>query len=338
MNRVTENSSPKQTFLSVVILAMLLIIGIGIFLIQYRINPAVLRPGSILPTAQNASTSLPSASIEQIMQLPQGLVPLTPAETFDSQNLSDKIDGKAELYLSAGFNRLNSQRLKGEQTDDIWFEVFVYDMGTGQNAFSVFSAQRREDAEPLDLAKYSYKTSNAIFFTHGPYYIEIIASDASEQIMIPMKTLAENFIHETRTDTITIAAEQLFPEKNKVANSTSLIASDAFGYERLNQIYTAEYTLDGAKLMAYLSDRGSSEEAKKLASAYGDFLVSFGGKSIDAKLTITGARLVEILDTYEIIFSCGPYIAGVREAANQEEAKILAIQLFNNIKKVTGDF
>ena len=338
MNRVSQNSSPKQTFLSVIILAILLVIGMGIFLIQYRINPAVLQPGSILPPAQNASTSLPPTPVEPILQLPPGWVAFTPSETFDSQNLSDKIDGKAELYLSAGFNRLNSQRLKGEQTDGIWFEVFVYDMGTGQNAFSVFSAQRREDAEPLDLAKYSYKTSNAIFFAHGPYYVEIIASDASEQIMIPMKTLAENFINETRTDTITIAEEQLFPEKNKVANSTSLIASDAFGYERLNQIYTAEYTLDGDKLMAYLSDRGSSEEAKKLAAAYGDFLVSFGGNSIDANLPVTGALLVEILDTYEIIFSCGPYIAGVREAANLEEAKILAIQLFNNIKEVTGDF
>lgn len=338
MNRVSQNSSPKQTFLSVIILAILLVIGMGIFLIQYRINPAVLQPGSILPPAQNASTSLPPTPVEPILQLPPGWVAFTPSETFDSQNLSDKIDGKAELYLSAGFNRLNSQRLKGGQTDGIWFEVFVYDMGTGQNAFSVFSAQRREDAEPLDLAKYSYKTSNAIFFTHGPYYVEIIASDASEQIMIPMKTLAENFINETRTDTITIAEEQLFPEKNKVANSTSLIASDAFGYERLNQIYTAEYTLDGDKLMAYLADRGSSEEAKKLAAAYGDFLVSFGGNSIDANLPVTGALLVEILDTYEIIFSCGPYIAGVREAANLEEAKILAIQLFNNIKEVTGDF
>ena len=338
MNRVTENSSPKQTYLSVVILSILLVIGIGIFLIQYRINPAVLQPGSILPPAHNLSTSLPPKPAEQIMQLPLGLVPLTPAETFDSQNLSDKIDGKAELYLSAGFNRLNSQRLRSEQSNNIWVEVFVYDMGTGQNAFSVFSAQRREDAEPLDLAKYSYKTSNAIFFTHGPYYVEIIASDASEQIMIPMKTLAENFIHETRTNTITIAEEQLFPEKNKVANSTSLISSDAFGYERLNQIYTAEYTLDGNQLMAYLSDRGSSAEAKELASAYGDFLVSFGGNSIDAKLTITGALLVEILDTYEIIFPCGRYLAGVREAANLEEAKTLAIQLFNNIKEVTGDF
>jgi len=338
VNRVTENRSPKQTLLSVVILATLLVIGGSIFLIHYRINPAVLQPGSLLPPAQNMPASLPPTSAEAIMQLPPGLVPLTPSETFESHNLSDKINGKAELYLSAGFNRLISQRLTDGHTDDIWFEVLVYDMGTGQNAFSVFSAQRREDAQPLGLTQYSYRTSNAIFLVHGPYYMEIIASNASEQIMKSMQTLAEYFIRENRTETITIAEEQLFPEKDKVANSTSLIASDAFGYDHLNQIYTAEYTMDGNRLMAYLSHRGSSEEANKLASAYRDFLVNFGGKSIDAELIITDALVVEILDTYEIIFPCGPYLAGVREAANLEQATILASQLFNKIKEVIGDF
>lgn len=45
-----------------------------------------------------------------------------------------------------------------------------YDMGNSQNAFSVFSAQRRKDADPLNLTRYAYRTSNAIFLIHGRYY------------------------------------------------------------------------------------------------------------------------------------------------------------------------
>ena len=52
-------------------------------------------------------------------------VPLTAGEIFEAQNLSDKINGKAELYLSAGFVRLISQRFKDERGSDLWIEAFL---------------------------------------------------------------------------------------------------------------------------------------------------------------------------------------------------------------------
>ena len=70
--------------------------------------------------------------LEKFSPLPQGLKPLTAPETFKADTLSDKIDGKAELYLSAGFNRLFSQRFRDEKASDLWIEAFVYDMGNGK--------------------------------------------------------------------------------------------------------------------------------------------------------------------------------------------------------------
>jgi hypothetical protein len=50
-------------------------------------------------------------------------------------------------------------------------------------------------------------------------------------------------------------------------------------------------------------------------------------------LPIKNAQMVEILDTYEIIFSYGPFLAGVREAASREQAEDLAIRLYHQISK-----
>jgi hypothetical protein len=47
--------------------------------------------------------------------------------------------------------------------------------------------------------------------------------------------------------------------------------------------------------------------------------------------------MIHILDTYEIVFSHGPYLAGVREAADQASAQELAIQLFNRIKEASAE-
>jgi hypothetical protein len=338
--KVKTNTAPKQTFLSLIILGVLAVISGGIFWVQFNYNPAVQPLSSVLPAGDTSDTHVtaPPASAEKpLISSPSGQLPLTPLETFDAETLSDKINGKAELYLSAGFIRLHSQRFKDEAAGEVWMEVFVYDMQSAQNAFSVFSAQRREDARTLDLAQYAYQTQNAVFFAHGPFYVEIVASDISETIMQSMLTFAEAFIEMHPIQTQTIGQKELFPEGGLVPNSISLVSADAFGYDGFDQIFTATYKIEDSELMAYYSRRKTPREAQELASSYRDFLVEFGGNPAESDLGIKTAEMINILDTYEIVFSHGPYLAGVREAADKQPAQELAIQLFNRIKEATPE-
>jgi Family of unknown function (DUF6599) len=331
--RENKKNSRRQTFLSMVILSILMIIGVGIIITQSRFNQAVLQKNSFLPEPNKNQPSSPLAPNASFVPLPEGVQPLTATETFDARNLSDKIDGKAELYLSAGFSRLVSQRFKDEHEADLWMEAFVYDMGNSQNAFSVFSAQRREDAESLGLTHHAYRTPNALFLTHGRYYLEIIASKASGQVLEPVKKMAEAFIHNTPSDVSIVNETELFPKQELVKNSMVLISSNAFGFDGFDRIYTAEYEFDHSRLTAYLSHRNTPEEAKKMASAYTQFLMTYGGQNIEEKLSIKDARLIKILDTFEIVFSHGSYLAGTREAATKNQAKTLAIRLYHRIKE-----
>jgi hypothetical protein len=332
-----DSSKTHQTVVCLIILFSLAFIAAGIILVQFRYNPAVLNKNTLLTKVDNDNMSAPLSANESFIPLPQGLVPFTAAETFDAHNLSDKIDGKAELYLSAGFNRLTSQRFKTTDNSDLWIEVYVYDMGNGKNAFSVFSAQRREDAQALDFGQYSYRTPNALFLVHGQFYVELIASEASGRGLQPMNSLARSFLSNTRTESAAIDEMQLFPSQNLVPDSISLISSDAFGYENLDKVYTAEYKSSEGNQMAFLSRRKSSGEAEKLAADYRNFLTTFGGQNLEISLPIKNSQMVEILETYEIIFSCGPFLAGVREAVDKEQAKILATRLYDELRKVTPE-
>jgi len=334
---IKTKTAPKQTLLSLIILGILAVITVGVYLAQFNHNPAVQQMVPVLK-AGDENMNTPSASVEKsLIFSPPGQVPLSPPETFDAATLSDKINGKAELYLSAGFVRLDSQRFKDESAGDIWLEVFVYDMQTPQNAFSVFSAQRREDAQTLDVAQYAYQTPNALFFVHGPFYVEVVASDISETIIQPMIAFAETFIAKHPIQDQAIGEKELFPEEGLVQTSIALVSADAFGYDRFDQIFTATYKLQDSELMAYYSRRKTPREAQELASSYRDFLIAFGGKTAESDLTIKTAEMIYILDTYEIVFSHGPYLAGVREAADQQPAQELVMQLFNRIKEATGE-
>lgn len=328
-----KNSSRRQTVLSMVILSVLLVIGAGIFITQFRFNAGILPKNAFLPGPDQNKASAQLTPNAYFAPLPDGIQPLTSTEIFDARTLSDKIDGKAELYLSAGFTRLVSQRFKDEHSADLWMEAFVYDMGNSQNAFSVFSAQRREDAVSLDLTRNAYRTPNALFLTHGRYYAEIIASKASEKVPQPVKLLAETFIHNTPAEAAAADETAVFPKQDMVKDSIVLIAANAFGYEGFDKIYSAEYELSGQRLTAYLSHRSTPAEAEKLASAYTAFLLTYGGQNIEEQVPIKGARIIKILDTYEIIFFRGSYLAGIREAATVQEAKMLADRLYGRIKE-----
>ena len=139
-------------------------ISAGILFEQYRFNPAVSVPHEYSPAVVK-SESKP----EELIPTPSNLAPLTPAEVFKAHNLSDKINGKADLYLSAGFRQLNSRRFKLNDGSESWMEIFVYDMENVLNAFAVFSSQRRDDGQSIELARFSYQPPNALFFVHGPY-------------------------------------------------------------------------------------------------------------------------------------------------------------------------
>lgn len=89
--------------------------------------------------------------------------------------------------------------------------------------------------------------------------------------------------------------------------------------------------------MAFISNRSAADKAIELAEAYQRFLLAFGGRQIEIDLTMKNAMMVEILDTYEVIFSQGTYIAGAREAEDKSRAKALAIRLAKQLKEVTGE-
>jgi len=183
------------------------------------------------------------------------------------------------------------------------------------------------------LTRNAYRTPNALFLTHGRYYAEIIASKASEKVPQSVKLLAETFIHNTPAEAAAADETAVFPKQDMVKNSIVLIAANAFGYDGFDKIYSAEYELSGQRLTAYLSHRRTSAEAEKLASAYTAFLLTYGGENVEEPMPIKGARIIKILDTYEIIFSRGSYLAGIREAATVHEAKMMADRLYGRIKE-----
>jgi len=334
--------SNNETRLSILILLTLGVIGTGIFFTQFMYNPAIFPVTENLKNGETAAFSPPKGGNTNF----DGITPMTPAEIFGHETLSDKIDGKAELYLSAGFLRLQCQRfLISMQNKEInpnhplWTELFIYDMGNPSNAFSVFSMQRRKDAVSTELTQFSYQTENAIFLTHGRYYLEIIASEPSENIFAAMRSVAEHFIRDNPAEKNTeekksVSDHELFPDAGLDKESIKLISANVFGYDKLDQVLTASYNIEDTELTAFLSHRKDHEEAENLATGYSQFLIKFGGSDLQTEIQIKNIKILEIMDTYEIIFTHGAFLAGIHGAEKRETAEKLAIMIYQQINEL----
>ena len=135
------------------ILAVLGLIAVGLLIQQSRFNPAVIvamrAPDKGRPQAAAGQALAATAAL-----IPEvdGFTPLAPTQSYGPDNLSDKIDGKAELYLSAGFKEMSCRSFGLGGAGGAHVEVFLYDMGSAPNAYAVFSGQRRSGSpsSPLD--------------------------------------------------------------------------------------------------------------------------------------------------------------------------------------------
>ena len=314
------------------IIALLGLISIGLLVRQARFNPAVrlVLRAPLAGRTQAASGPAAAATAALLPEVP-GFTPLAPGESFGPDNLSDKIDGKAELYLPAGFKEMSCRKFGLGAADKAYVEVFLYDMGSASHAFAVFSGQRRSGAASLPLTANAYATSNALFFTQGRYYVEIVADRASESLQNSLKTYATAMLAKLPAEGETKDAKALFPKDGIAPDTKRLCASDTFGLEGLNNVFTCEYSLKAGKATAFVAQRDNPEQARADAKRYLDFLAANGYKQVEP--APSGDFQVLALDnSFEIVFVQDKTLAGVHDATSPAAAVELADKLRTTLK------
>ena len=325
----------SETLYGIIILFALATVAGAVLIKQSRFDPGVFF-GAIQQKGSPASLkkSSPDSSLSLSNLEPPGYEPMNNLETFDEQTLSEKINGKAELYLDAGFQRLFARRFVKKDDPAQWFELFVYDMSKPPNAFSVFSLQRRADGVDASLAEYAYRAENALFFMQGKHYVEMIAAQRSEEAIQSMENAAQNLVNSLPTDELKIPELELLPEENLVEAGIKYFTRNAFGYEKFDHVLTARYRVSGKELTIFILVRESPAVAETLAREYHKFLLNLGGEKIETSgEEIPGLLGVDIVGDYELIFHRGRVLAGIHAATAMEPALELARILFGHLVK-----
>lgn len=259
-----------------------------------------------------------------------------PGETrrFNPDTLYEKIDGKAQLYLSYGFAEL---LFTTYTAGDVSLDVYVYDMGQADNAFGIFKAEEGESAESAAIGRGGYYSGSSLFFWKGKYYVNVLAAEGGESnqtteregmagdqarpIALRLATAIANQLQDAGQS---LWAEQVLPADGKVPGSFEFRKSDAFGLDFLKDVFSAQYKHDGKDLTLFVTRAASPQAAQDLLKQYQEFTAKYG-KVIDS-VEVVGSRVLvaENTGTYDAVFAKDSYFGGITAADDKDLAKDVA--------------
>jgi len=99
-------------------------------------------------------------------------------ESYDRETIFDYIDGAGEVYLMYGFKDVAVKRLLGPDSAEITIEIF--DMGSSNDAFGVFSHSR--EGNDIGIGGGSESRDGFLCFWKDRYYVCVYSGRQSEEI------------------------------------------------------------------------------------------------------------------------------------------------------------
>lgn len=317
MDSIKGKPKKLESVVGFSLLAILIFIAIAIFIRQSHYDMTRYGVGTAV------STSGTDISISSL--IPAGFEKLS-EETYLADNLYEKINGKAPLYIESGFVKLSTARFVSKDDENLWTELFIFDMANTKNAFSVYSVQRRPGVELLPDMQFGYRTADAPYFVHGKYYVEFIGSSKSDELFNAMMEIAQKIQTYLPIDVETEIPElSFFPKENLVAGSYKLYLESAFGFQKFTDIFTAQYRAGDDTVTAFLSKRPSAAGAAALFESYYKFLIENGGREVQPDKN-PKVKYVDFYGTVEIITVADKFVFGIHEAENP--------QLASNVEKL----
>lgn len=188
-------------------------------------------------------------------------------EVFNPDNLFDRINGAAPLFIENGFQEMTTcDYTKG----DDYITIQVYRHATPEDAFGMYASERSLDLVFYKIGGEAHGDNSSLFFFAGPGYVKIRSSasnnETGEAICKIGETLATNLAPDAEYPPIIKA----FPEENKIPHTEAYITSNYIGHEFLNKVFICQYT-NGITYQLFVIDAGSSDAAREILHKYFTF-------------------------------------------------------------------
>jgi len=115
-------------------------------------------------------------------------------ETFNAENLFEKIDGRAESFLDYDVRGMAYADFhpNGDESADV--QVYIFEMGNSLKALGKFGSEKPEEVSTLAIGSDGYSSAGSVIFYAGPYYTQVVTTTDDAKFAAFAKTMAERIV------------------------------------------------------------------------------------------------------------------------------------------------
>lgn len=258
--------------------------------------------------------------------------PMSAVESFDKNTLSDKIDGKAELYLPNGFISMKCQRFMSIKNSSDWFEVYEYNMGNPQNCFVVLSQQRRVGGKTVNIGENGYIAENVLCFSYKNAYYEFIASRNNKALIELMLNMSMKIAPKSSSQWDSNSLLSVLPSDKRLDDTVKLIPENAFSYSEFNDVILVSYLIGNDTVNCFILDGKDAVTAANKVKGYREFMLELGGEPVTYSTNVSDIQGVNLIGDFEAVFSIQRYVVGVHAARTKVATEKAIMHQYQYIK------
>jgi hypothetical protein len=267
-------------------------------------------------------------------------------ETFNAENLYEKIDGRAESFLLYDVKGMayTFYHPTGDESNEV--QLYIFEMGNPLKALGKYGSEKPEEASSIAVGKDGYTSAGSTLFYLDKYYVQIVSTrddPAFAEFSLALArrieasvdpALAASRASASPSTTATAATPtptqpkvgpeelfQLLPKEPK-RSEPKYSAADVFGYSFLTDVFHADYEDGGASWQGFIRTYASPDEARTIFEKY-----EAGAREIGAeikKIEAEEADQIMVVSNFgltDVVFLKGNAVGGANGAPEQAKAE-----------------
>ena len=263
-------------------------------------------------------------------------------ETFNAENLFEKIDGRAESFVDFKVKGMayTYYHPVGDESNEV--QVYIFELGDTLKALGKYGTEKPDEAKPIAVGNEGYTTAGSTLFYAGPYYTQIVSTQDDPKFAAFALDLAKRIAAAQKPAPSVASADGADPGKPAIAATSpeqifaflpkgpghanpNYVPADVFGYSFLSDVFLADYAEDGADWKGFLRPYASPEEARAVFTKYvasvkqdGAEVKEIQAEGADSMVVVSNIGLIDAF------FIKGNTLAGAAGATKQKPAEAFA--------------
>ncbi|GHT05636.1 hypothetical protein AGMMS49525_13160 [Bacteroidia bacterium] len=190
-------------------------------------------------------------------------------EVFNRDNLYERINGAAPLFLENNFQEMTS--LTYTHGDD-YITIQAYRHATPEDAFGMYASERSSDMTFYsEIGGEAQGDEYGLFFFSGCIYAKMSANGELEDYAPILKAIAKGMAEKVDANAGYPTIFNAFPKEGLIPHTQAYITQNYIGHEFLKPVYTADYIWKESQLQVFVIDGKTPHGVQKILNEYFNF-------------------------------------------------------------------